>query len=206
MTIHLDQAKFELLELLRQKSVVRGDFTLASGARSDYYVDCKLTTLDAKGAALVGQLMHALIRREAAARQVQVDAVGGLTMGADPIALAVAIHSFAAGDTQPLHAFAVRKTPKPHGQAKLIEGNFKPGDTVVVIDDVVTRGESTIAAIRAVEDAGGRVAFVAVLVDRQEGGRARIEAMGHPVVALFSRDELLGDHARPHQPADCAVA
>jgi len=202
----VDQAKSELLERLKAKSVFVGDFTLASGAKSNYYVDCRLTTLDARGASLVGQLMHALIRNEEAARGVRVDAVGGLTMGADPIALAVAIRSCSAGDERALQAFAVRKTPKAHGQAKLIEGNFKHGDTVVVIDDVVTRGESTIAAINAVEKEGGRVAFVAVLVDRQEGGRAKIEAMGHPVVAMFTRDDLLGEHARSRQPADCAVA
>jgi orotate phosphoribosyltransferase len=202
----VDRAKSELLQLLKAKSIFHGDFTLASGAKSNYYVDCKLTTLDAKGAALVGQLMHGLIRDEQVARGVQLDAVGGLTMGADPIALAVAIHSFSAGDRPPLQAFSVRKTPKTHGQTKLIEGNFKSGDTVVVIDDVVTRGESTIAAINAVEKEGGKVAFVAVLVDRQEGGRDRIEALGHRVVALFSRDELLGKHVQSRQPADCAVA
>lgn len=205
MTI-VERAKSELLRLLRAKSVFRGDFTLASGAKSSYYVDCKLTTLDAEGATLVGQLMYNLIRDEQAARRVQVDAVGGLTMGADPIALAVALHSFSAGDTPPLQAFSVRKTPKTHGQAKLIEGSFKRGDRVVVIDDVVTRGESTIAAINAVEKEGGEVAFVVVLVDRQEGGRAKIEAMGYQVVSLFSRDELLGEHVQSRKPADCAVA
>ena len=202
----VERAKSELLRLLKAKSVFRGDFTLASGAKSSYYVDCKLTTLNAEGAALVGQLMYDLIRKEQTARSVRLDAVGGLTMGADPIALAVAIHSFSAGDRPPLQAFSVRKTPKAHGQAKLIEGIFKRGDTVVVIDDVVTRGESTIAAINAVEKEGGKVAFVAVLVDRQEGGRAKIEAMGHPVVSLFSRDELLAEHVRSPEPADCAVA
>jgi orotate phosphoribosyltransferase len=190
-----DQARNELLEFLKAKSLFHGDFTLASGAKSNYYFDCRLTTMDPKGATLVGRLMHGLIRKEEAARNVHVDAVGGLTMGADPIALAVAIHSFSAGDPRPFQAFVVRKTPKAHGQTKLIEGNFKRGDTVVVIDDVVTRGESTLAAIQAVLNEGGRVAFVAVLVDRQEGGRAKIEALGYPVVALFNRDELLGKGA-----------
>jgi orotate phosphoribosyltransferase len=90
-----------------------------------------------------------------------------------------------------LQVFSVRKSPKAHGQARLIEGNFKKGDTVVVVDDVVTRGESTIAAINALRQEGGNVAFVAVLVDRQEGGRDRIEALGHPVFSVFRRDELL---------------
>jgi orotate phosphoribosyltransferase len=135
-----------------------------------------------------------------------VNAVGGLTMGADPIALAVGMHSHRVQDASPLQVFSVRKSPKAHGQTKLVEGNFKKGDSVVIIDDVVTRGESTIAAINAIEKEGGTVAFVAVLVDRQEGGREKIEAMGHPVVALFTKDDLLAGQARSSQPRDCALA
>jgi orotate phosphoribosyltransferase len=192
------EARSSLLDLLQKKSVFRGEFTLSSGAKSNYYIDCRLTTLDPAGAWLVGQLMHALIRKEQAARKVIVDAVGGLTMGADPVALAIGIYSYWVKDAPPLHVFSVRKSPKAHGQAKLIEGNFKKGDTVVVIDDVVTRGESTIAAINAVQQEGGNVAFVAVLVNRQEGGRERIEALGYPVVSLFTRNELLGVPSQPH--------
>src|SRR6266550_2247244 len=203
--LNIDEARPALLELLQTKSVFRGDFTLSSGAKSNYYVDCKLTTLDPAGIWLVGQLMHDLIRKEQAARRVNVVAVGGLTMGADPVALAVGMYSHWAKDASPLQVFSVRKSPKAHGQTKLIEGNFKKGDTVVVLDDVVTRGESTIAAINAIEKEGGTVAFVAVLVDRQEGGREKIEAMGHPVLALFTKGELLGGHARPHRRDDCAV-
>lgn len=179
------------MELLRRKSIFRGDFTLASGAKSTYYFDCRLTTLDAKGAWLVGQLVHAIIRREEAARNIRIDAVGGLTMGADPVALATAMFSYAAQDGAPLQTFSVRKTPKGHGQTKLIEGNFQKGDTVVVVDDVVTRGDSTIAALNAVANEGGKVAFVVVLVDREEGGRQKIEATGCPVFSVFKRDELL---------------
>src|SRR5881296_1532690 len=127
-------------------------------------------------------------------------------MGADPIGLAVGMFSYWVKEAAPLQVFSVRKAPKGHGQTKLIEGNFRKGDTVVVLDDVVTSGESTIAAINAVVKEGGTVAFVAVLVDRQEGGRARIEAMGYPVVSLFKRDELLRGDARSNRPADCAVA
>jgi orotate phosphoribosyltransferase len=137
--------------------------------------------------------MHALIRGEEAARNVRLNAVGGLTMGADPVALAVGMYSHFARDAAPLQIFAVRKTPKTHGQTRLIEGNFSKGDTVVVIDDVVTKGDSTIAAINAVEKEGGIVAFAAVLVDRQEGGREKIEALGHKVVSLFTRSDLLGN-------------
>jgi orotate phosphoribosyltransferase len=184
-------AKSKLLAILRQKSVAYGDFTLASGAKSTYYIDCRLTTLDPEGAWLVGQVMHSLIQGEAAAKAVKVNAVGGLTMGADPIALSIGMVSFLCHDTPPLRSFVVRKAPKAHGQTKLIEGNFQRGDTVVVLDDVITRGDSTISAINAIVNEGGKVAFAAVLVDRQQGGREKIEAMGYPVFSAFRRDDLL---------------
>jgi len=204
--LKIHEAKAALLNLLQKKSVFHGDFTLSSGAKSNYYIDCRLTTFDPEGAWLVGQLMHSLVRKEQTARKVNVVAVGGLTMGADPVALAVGMYSHWTKDAPPWQVFSVRKAPKAHGQTKLIEGNFKKGDAVVVIDDVVTRGESTIAAINAIEKEGGSVVFVAVLVDRQEGGREKIEALGHPVVALFTKDELLGDHARPTRSPNRAVA
>lgn len=187
----IDTARAELLGILRAKSVFHGDFTLSSGAKSKYYIDCRLTTFDGRGAWLIGQLMHALVRREEKARNLRIAAVGGLTMGADPVALATGMISSWAKDTEPLRIFCVRKTPKGHGQTKLIEGNFKPGDTVVVVDDVVTSGNSTITAINAVVKEGGKVAFAAVLVDRHEGGREAIEGMGYPLLSLFQRDELL---------------
>jgi orotate phosphoribosyltransferase len=203
--LSIDQSKTALLQMLQTKSVFRGDFTLSSGAKSNYYIDCRLTTLDPEGAWLVGQAMHGLIRKEQATRNATVNAVGGLTMGADPIALAVGMYSYWAKDAVPLRIFSVRKAPKAHGQTKLIEGNFKKGDAVIVVDDVITRGDSTIAAIQAVEKEGGRVVFVAVLVDRQEGGRAKIEAMGHRVVALFTQRELLGEQTPAPQAASSAV-
>jgi orotate phosphoribosyltransferase len=135
--------------------------------------------------------MHALIRKEAAAKNLAPAAIGGLTMGADPVALAVAMFSYVSKTAPLLQTFTVRKSPKAHGQTKLIEGNFRKGDTVVVVDDVVTRGDSTITAINAVVNEGGTVGLVAVLVDRQEGGRQRIEQLGYPVFSLFKRDELL---------------
>ena len=189
-----DTLRAELLALLRAKSVFYGDFTLSSGRKSNYYIDCRLTTLDGRGAWLIGQLMRALVRREERSRNLRIDAVGGLTLGADPVALATGMVSCQAGDAEPLRVFCVRKAPKGHGQTRLIEGNFKPGDTVAVVDDVVTSGDSTIAALNAVVKEGGRVAFAAVLVDRQEGGREKIEALGCPLLSLFQRDELL---ARP---------
>jgi len=202
----MSDPKIELLKLLREKSVFYGDFTLSSGAKSTYYIDCRLTTLDPRGAWLVGQVMRNLIRKEEAAREIRIDAVGGLTMGADPISLAVGMICHWSHDPVPVQTFSVRKTAKAHGQTKLIEGNFKRGDVVVVVDDVVTRGESTLAAIKAVEQEGGKVGFVAVLVDRQEGGRDKIEQMGYPVIAAFERSDLLMEHAKPHQPTDCVPA
>jgi orotate phosphoribosyltransferase len=179
-----------LLQLLRRKSVRFGDFTLASGAKSDFYVDCRVTTMDAVGARLIGELGWDLIRRVAAERGMTVDAVGGLTMGADPVALAVAIASGREGAGGPLHAFAVRKTAKAHGLGRQIEGNFAAGHSVVVVDDVITTGGSTLQAIEAVEKEGGTVAFVMALVDREEGGKAAIEARGVPVYALATKSQL----------------
>lgn len=188
----LSEDRNELADILRAKSVKTGDFVLASGKRSDLYVDCRVTTLDSRGAVLVGRLLHDLVRKEETARGVSIDGIGGLTMGADPIALSVAMTSSLNGDARPINCFTVRKEPKGHGRGKRIEGNFKAGDQVVVVDDVITTGESTLKAIAAVEEEGGKVAFVAVLVDRDEGGRANIEDRGYPVVAAFKRGDLVG--------------
>ena len=185
------QSRERLLALLKLKSVFHGDFLLASGGRSSFYIDCKLTTLDPVGANLVGEVMFDLICGVAKERGLKLDAVGGLTMGADPLALAIGMRSVLPGTGQPLQVFSVRKSPKAHGQLKLIEGNFRAGNHVVVLDDVVTRGESTLKAIEAVEQSGGHVELVAVLVDREEGGRQRIIERGYPVVSVFGRNEVL---------------
>ena len=184
-----EQARANLLSTLRSKSVFHGDFTLSSGAKSKFYIDCRLTTLDASAAWLVGQLVHRAIRTEEKKRGLKINCIGGLTMGADPIAVATGMVS--ANEGSPLQVFVVRKAPKGHGQTKLIEGNFKSGDTVVIVDDVVTKGDSTLTAINAVEKEGGKVAFVVVLVDRQEGGKKAIEDRGYSVVSLFTKENLL---------------
>ena len=199
-----EAARSELLSLLKERSVFTGDFTLASGGKSSFYIDCRLTTFHPRGAWLCGELMHKLIRRVQEERRVEIDATGGLTMGADPLALAIGMYSQFAKDKKVLDVFSVRKAPKAHGQTKLIEGNFRKGQTVVVLDDVVTRGESTLKAIDAVEQEGGRIAFVVVLVDRQEGGRQKIEERGYTVYPLFTKDELLGTNAR--ESADYVAA
>lgn len=187
----LEQDRLELAEILRRKSVKKGQFTLASGKQSDLYVDCRLTTLDARGAVLVGRVLHALLRQEQTARQVAIGSLGGLTMGADPITLAVAMTSSMQGESDMVQAFVVRKEPKGHGRGKRIEGNFDPSRPVVVVDDVITTGESTLKAAQAIAEEGGKVAFALVLVDRQEGGRKHLEENGIPVVSAFTRSELV---------------
>ena len=184
-------ARSELRSILLEKSVKTGDFTLASGAKSNLYVDCRVTTFDSRGAVLVGQLMHEMVRGEQTKLGVTVDAIGGLTLGADPISLSTAMTSSIAGDAPPIRCFVVRKEAKGHGRGKRIEGNFNAGDSVVVAEDVITTGDSTLKAIAAIEEEGGKIAFVAVLVDREEGGKAKIEEKGYPVVALFKRSELV---------------
>lgn len=200
------QTKTRLLELLKQKSVFHGDFVLVSGARSKVYVDCKLTTLNPEGALLAGEVMYDVICQYANERGLDLHAVGGLTMGADPLALAIGMQSFRSKGPRPLQVFSVRKSPKTHGQNKLIEGNFRAGDCVVVLDDVITRGESTLKAIEAVEQSGGKVQFVAVLVDREEGGRQRIMERGYQVVSIFGRAEVFGEDAGKPQDQSVAVA
>jgi orotate phosphoribosyltransferase len=196
--------KQELRKLLTDKSVCQGSFTLASGAQSDFYVDAKLTTMDPRGASLVGQVGWKLIKNTAAELGTEINAVGGLTMGADPIALSIGIAALLDDPNTGLQTFTVRKKAKAHGRHKLIEGNFSEGDSVVVIDDVITTGGSTLQAIDAVESEKGRVAFVLALVDRQEGGREAIEQRGHRVVALFTRADLT--EADASQRSDSAAA
>jgi orotate phosphoribosyltransferase len=179
-----------LEELLLARSVRRGDFVLASGQRSSYYIDCRLTTMSAEGMVLIGRAGLKAIRDAGWA----VTAVGGLTLGADPVAYAIAAASF---DSEPrLDAFTVRKAAKDHGTGRLIEGNFAPGASVAVVEDVITSGSSARLAIDAVQAEGGLVAGVLAVVDREEGGRQALEAAGYPVRVLTTASALgLGDRA-----------
>lgn len=173
-----------LIELLAERSFRIGDFTLASGARSRFYVDARTTTLSAEGQALIGALgLHAL---DSAGLRPQ--AIGGLTMGADPIAYAIAHRSFL--DGRPIEAFSVRKQPKGHGVGRQIEGCFQAGQDVVVVEDTITTGGSALKACRAVTEAGGRVLAILALVDREEGGREALEAEGFQVISLARLAEL----------------
>ncbi|HEU4697762.1 MAG TPA: orotate phosphoribosyltransferase [Gemmatimonadales bacterium] len=173
-----------LVRLLLARSVERGDFVLASGQRSSYYIDCRKATMSAEGQVLIGRMGYAAIR----AAGWGVGAVGGLTMGADPVAYAIAGASW--GSEPVLDAFSVRKEAKAHGTGRQIEGNFTPDAPVVVVEDVITSGGSALKAIEAVTRAGGRVAGVFALVDREQGGRAALEAAGHRVVTLLTTTDL----------------
>ncbi|MGB6223490.1 orotate phosphoribosyltransferase [Haloferula sp.] len=181
----------DLKALLLEKSVRTGTFTLASGKESDLYIDCRMTALDPFGAALIGDMGWHAVREQIVADNLSIDAIGGMTLGADPISLAIGMASARQHPDEALQVFTVRKEPKGHGRGKQIEGNFSEGNTIVVVDDVITTGGSTLKAIDAIEREGGKVAFALVLVDREEGGREAIEARGIPVVALFSRSTLL---------------
>ena len=188
----MSDAASALKALLLEKSVRTGTFTLASGKQSDLYIDCRVTTLDPFGANLVGEVGWAAVRERIRREGLAIDAIGGMTMGADPISLAVGMTSARQHPDEALQVFTVRKEPKGHGRGKQIEGNFREGTTVIVVDDVITTGGSTLKAIDAIEREGGKVAFALVLVDREEGGRAAIEERGIPVLALFTRTSLLG--------------
>jgi orotate phosphoribosyltransferase len=185
----------QLLKILKERSLCRGTFTLASGAQSDLYIDEKQTTGDPEGLILIGRVGWQLVKETAAALQVRVDSIGGLTIGADAIAFSIGIFAKLEDASSALQTFIVRKEAKTHGRHKLIEGNFSAGHSVVIVDDVITTGGSTLQAIDAVEAAGGKIAFVIVLVDRGEGGRENIEKRGYRVVQIFTREDLIGTHA-----------
>ena len=175
----------DLAELLRTNSVRTGDFLLASGRRSTYYVDARRTTMSGRGQMLIGRLGLAALD-DAGWRP---DAVGGLTLGADPVAYSIAHAAAAAG--RHLEAFTVRKEAKGHGAGRLVEGPVEPGVSVVVVEDVVTTGGSALRAIEALTAFGASVHGVLAVVDREEGGRQTIEAAGHPLITLFRVSELL---------------
>jgi orotate phosphoribosyltransferase len=170
--------------LLLERSVKRGHFVLASGRTSSFYIDARLTTMSAEGLVLIGRLGLAALRE----RGWTARAVGGLTMGADPVAYAIATQSVAAPPI--LNAFSVRKEAKAHGTGRRVEGNFASGDPVVVVEDVITTGGSALQAIEAIREEGGIVLGILAVVDREEGGRATLEAAGWPVVALTTATRL----------------
>ena len=176
-----------LKEILLQKSYRKGSFTLTSGKVSDFYVDGKQTTLDAEGAYLCGQLLYELICQDAGT----IDAVGGMTLGADPLVTAVSLVSYLAN--KPIPAVIVRKEAKGHGTGNFIEGksNLRPGARVALVEDVVTTGGTLLKVIERVEAEGFVVGLVATIVDRQEGGAEVLAACGYPLKAVFTREQLI---------------
>src|SRR5579862_4928029 len=180
-------ARQELLEMLATKSFRLGEFKLSSGGTSDYYIDCRTTTLDARGAQLVGQVFLDEISKQG----WKADAVGGLTMGADPIVVAVAVTSGT------LNGFLVRKAEKQHGTGRRIEGFSEKGARVVIVDDVCTTGSSTIQAIEAAREFGFEVVGAMCLVEREEAhGRANVEkaAAPAPFVSIFTASDVRKEH------------
>ena len=174
-----------LITLLAEHSAKRGHFKLSSGKESDFYIDARLTTMSPEGLAMIGPLgLSALLEAD-----WRVDAVGGLTLGADPISYAISYAS--AASDHPLRAFTVRKEPKAHGTGKLLEGPVREGDRVAIIEDVITTGGSALRAIEAVRSAKGFVAGVLALVDREEGGRRKIEDTGVSVISLVTATQIL---------------
>ena len=174
-----------LIELLAKYSAKRGDFVLASGKRSTFYIDARLTTMSPEGLATIGPIALDTLRNTG----WNVSAVGGLTLGADPISYAI---SYASAATDgPIRAFTVRKEAKDHGTGKLLEGPFRQGDRVAIIEDVITTGGSALRAVEAVRNAGGVVTGILALIDREEGGREKIEGSGLPVVSLTKAAEIM---------------
>jgi orotate phosphoribosyltransferase len=189
----MSSAREQLLELLATNSFRLGEFTLSSGAKSDYYIDCRTTTLHARGAELTGRVFLELIQQQG----WQPQAVGGLTMGADPIVVATSVISAQAGT--PIHGFLVRKSEKAHGMGRRVEGFQEKGARVVIVDDVCTTGGSTIQAIEAAREFGFNIVGVACLVERLEaGGRPAVEKAAAPAsfISIFTSNDVKAAHLK----------
>lgn len=187
----IDKQKRRLIEIILEKSFqYREDppFILASGKRSNYYFNCKPTTLDPEGMNLIGEILFSMLA------DTPITAAGGLTLGADPIAHALAVISFQRG--RPINAFIVRKEVKDHGTMSAIEGNVNPGDRVVVLDDVITTGISTITAIARAKESGLIVDRVIALIDREEGGKENILPHCPRVEAILTRSEIMAVYGK----------
>lgn len=181
----MDDRKRRLARLLLEKSYREGDFVLASGKKSDYYFDCRVTSLSAEGAWLIGELFNDLLK------DLAITGVGGMTMGADPLVSAVTVISYQ--HQRPLNGLLVRKQAKGHGTGQFVEGlaNFAPGDNVAMLEDVVTTGGSLLTACSRIKDCGLKIAATCAILDRQEGGREALAAAGYNLLSLYTRQELL---------------
>jgi orotate phosphoribosyltransferase len=193
MAIH--DLKARLADRIIAKSFKYSDdppFTLASGRTSNYYFNCKPTTLDPEGMNLIGEILYEMLS------DADIAAAGGLTLGADPIANALSVISWQKG--KPIQSFIVRKDAKGHGTKSAIEGNVRAGDRVAIIDDVITTGGSTITAIERAREAGLVVDRVIALIDREEGGRENIAAHVVRVDAVLTRTEIMARYATMTRP------
>ena len=181
-----DEMKKRLAEIIVERSFKYSNdppFTLASGRKSNFYFDCKPTTLDPEGMNLIGNIIFAMLEGS------DVTAAGGMTLGADSIANALSLISYQRG--KPIKSFIVRKGVKGHGTKSKIEGNIRPGEKVAIIDDVITTGASTITAIESAREEGLVVARVIVLVDREEGGKKNIEKYVKKIDSVFMRTDIM---------------
>lgn len=175
-------AKVRLLQLLKERSLIFGEVTLASGQKSKYYVDGKMILMGSESATLIGELICDAIK------DLDVVAVGGPGLGAIPMATAAVIHAHGMGKA--LEGFSVRKEVKGHGTQKLVEGKLKPGDRVAIVEDVMTTGGSVLQAIEALQQFGARIEAVVCIVDRLQSARERIEGMGLRFLPMFSIHDL----------------
>lgn len=176
--------KEKLKQILLEKSVITGRvFKLASGKTSDFYVDARVTTLHPEGAYLCGKIFLEMLA------DFEVDAVGGYSIGADPIVSSIAVLSHQQG--KPLPAFIIRKEEKSHGTGKVIEGNFPEGGKVAIFDDVVTSGGSILRGADRVKEQGGTVEVVMAVIDREDGGKEKIEAAGFKFLSIFTKKDLI---------------
>jgi len=173
-----------LKQILLEKSVITGrEFKLASGKTSNFYVDARITTLHPEGAYLCGKIFLDMLKN------FKVDAVGGYSIGADPIVTSIAVLSHL--DNKPIPAFIIRKEEKSHGTGRIIEGNFPQGGKIAVFEDVVTSGGSILKGVEQVEKHGGKVEVVMAVLDREEGGREKIEAAGYTFLSIFTKKDFV---------------
>lgn len=184
-TTDITAMRKRLAKILVERSYMEGDFTLASGKKSDYYFDCRQSSLHPEGAWLIGSLFNEMLR------DLPVKAVAGMTMGADPLISATGVVSHLGG--RPLAGLIVRKNVKDHGTGRYIEGlaNVEKGDTVAMLEDVVSSGGSVLQACERVRDAGLNIAVICCVLDRGEGGREKLHQAGYEVRAIFTRPELV---------------
>ena len=185
--LNSNEDKFRLLGKIRKEALETGTTrTLSSGKNSDYYIDGKLVTLDPEGAFLTAKVIFDMLS------SMDFDAVGGLTLGADPIVGALALYSYI--NKRPIQTFIVRKDPKKHGTMKLIEGKFTKGSRVVIVDDVVTTGKSILQAIDAVKQEEGKIEKIIALVDREAGAREMFASLGYKFEPIFTKEDLINDN------------